>query len=217
MTLKLYFAPGACSFAALVGLEEAGADFEPARLNFAEADQRKPEFLAVNPRGRVPTLVIDGAPLTENVAVLSYIARRFSEARLLPLDGSLRQARADELMAWFASGVHVAFANVFRPERFIADEAIRPVLAAGGRRAVLAAYDELEQRLAGSGGDWFLGEDFSLIDPYAYVFWRWGDRLELDRAPYPAFNAHAARLRARPSVQRALAHEAGQVAVAAAG
>ena len=206
MALTLYFAAGASSLPALVGLEEAGATFEAVRLALAEGQQRTPEYLSVYPRGRVPVLVVDGQTIGENVAVLSVIANLFPKARLLPLFDPIELGRAYELLAWFASGVHVAFAQVSRPERYSRDQTIWPALKAGGRENMLAAYAEIEARLR-DGRPWLLGEAFSLADPYALVFHRWAERLEVDMTAYPAFSAHAARVRERPSVQRALAHE----------
>ena len=206
MALTLYFAAGSCSLPALVGLEEAGAAFEAVRLVLAEGHQRTPEYLAVNPRGRVPLLVVDGVRIGENIAVLSTIANLFPRADLLPLGDPVELGRAYELLAWFASSVHVSFAQTGRPERYTRDQSAWPALKAGGRENLLAAYEEIEARLE-DGRPWLLGARFSLADPYALVFHRWAERLDIDMAAYPAYSAHAERLRARPSVQRALAHE----------
>src|SRR5690349_5505043 len=118
MALTLYFAAGSCSLPALVGLEEAGATFEAVRLVLADGHQRTPEYLAVNPRGRVPALVVDGQRIVENIAVLTTIAQLFPDAGLLPADDPVQLGRAYELLSWFASGVHVSFAQVGRPERY---------------------------------------------------------------------------------------------------
>lgn len=206
MAITLYFAAGSSSLPAMVGLEEAGAAYEAVRLGLAEGQQRTPEYLAVYPRGRVPVLIVDGERIGENIAILTVIARRFPTARLLPFQDPVQLGRAYELLAWFASGVHVAFAQVGRPERYTRDEAAWPALKAGGRENMLAAYAEIEARLA-DGRTWLLGEEFSLADPYALVFHRWAERLTMDMAAYPAYSAHAERLRQRPSVQRALGHE----------
>jgi len=215
MTLTLYFAAGSCSLPALVGLEEAGADYDAIRLVLADGDQKRPEYLAVNPRGRVPALVVDGTTIVENVAVLTTLAHLFPGAGLLPLGDPIQLGRAYELLAWFASGVHVSFAQFGRPERYTRDTDAWPALKAGGRENMLAAYAEIETRLT-DGRPWLLGETFSLADPYALVFHRWAERLDVDTADYPAYSAHAARLRQRPSVQRALGQEASPRTLAAA-
>lgn len=206
MSLTLYFAGGSCSLPALVGLEEAGAQFEAVRLVLADGDQRTPEYLAINPRGRVPVLALDGQTVGENVAVLTAIANRFPQAKLLPFGDEVLLGRAYELIGWFSSGVHVSFAQVFRPERFSRDERAWPAIRAGGRENVLAAFAEIEQRLQ-NGGPWLLGEAFSLVDPYALVFHRWAPRLEIDASTYPAFSTHAQRVLTRPAVGRAVTRE----------
>lgn len=215
MTLTLYFAAGSCTLPALVGLEEAGAAYEAVRLVLPDGDQRRPEYLAVNPRGRVPALVVDGVVITENVAVLTTLAHLFPAARLLPQGDPVQVGRAHELLAWFASSVHVSFAQVGRPERYTRDTGAWPALKVGGRENMLAAYAEIEARLA-DGRPWLLGDAFSLADPYALVSHRWAQRLDVDMAAYPTYSAHAARLEARPSVQRALAQEASPRTLAAA-
>lgn len=207
MSITLYYAAGSCSLAALVGLEEAGAPFEAVRLVLPDGDQRTPQYRKINPRGRVPALAIDGQVFGENVAVLSVIARLFPQARLLPDADPVAIGRAYELIGWFSSGVHVSFAEISRPERYTRDESAWPALAAGGRENMLAAYAEIEERLS-DGRTWLLGEDFSLVDPYAYTLFRWSNRLEADMSAFPAFSAHADRVQARPSVQRALQREA---------
>jgi len=213
MSLKLYFAPGASSLAPLVALEEAGAAYEGERLLLADSQQRRPDFLAINPRGRVPVLIADGQVITENVAILTTIAHRFPAADLLPFESPPLLARAYELIGWFASGVHVAFAEVFRPERFTDDEAAKAALAAGGRRKVLLAFEEIEAILQGARSGWLVGDRFTAVDPYALVFWRWAGRLNIETADYPAFTAHATRLLERPSVRRAIAHETGSAPI----
>jgi len=209
MSLTLYFAAGSCALPALVGLEEAGAEFDAVRLVLPDGDQRRPEYLAIHPRGRVPVLVIDGVAIGENIAVLTAIDRLFPQARLLPAGDVVQVARTYELLAWFASGVHVAFAHFSRPERYTRDTSVWPALKEGSRENMRAAYAEIEARLQ-DGRSWLLGESFSLADPYAHVFHRWAPRLDIDLNSYPAFQAHAQRVQARPSFQRAVLHEASE-------
>jgi len=205
MGLTLYCAPGSCSVAAQIALEETAVDFDLVCLDLAAAEQRKPAFLAVNPRGRVPALVADGTAITENIAILTYVAHRFPEAELLPFADLKLLARAFELMSWFASGVHVSFAQIFRSERFADDEATKRHLKSDGRQRVLLAYTELEA--LARAGEWMLGRSYSVVDPYALAFWRWGSRLDIDMHDYPAWTAHARRVLERPAAQRALARE----------
>ena len=204
--IKFYYSGAPNPMKVALMLEEAGLAYEPVPVDTRKGEQHKPEYLAINPRGRVPVLALDGQTVGENVAVLTAIANRFPQAKLLPFGDEVLLGRAYELIGWFSSGVHVSFAQVFRPERFSRDESAWPAIRAGGRENVLAAFTEIEQRLQG-GGPWLLGEAFSLVDPYALVFHRWAPRLEIDVSAYPAFTAHAQRVLARPAVGRAVTRE----------
>lgn len=203
--IKLYYSPGACSLAPHIALEESGAAFEAQRVAIAEGDNRKPDYLAVNPHGFVPALEVDGAVITENVAVLTFVASRFPEARLLPFDDPVALARALSQMAFLSSSVHIAFAQVWRPRRFTADESVHPQISAGGRDRILKYYAEIDERLGRSA--WLAGDAFTLADPYVLVFFRWGNRIGLDMSAWPNWAAHSRRMLERPAVQRALARE----------
>jgi glutathione S-transferase len=207
MTLKLYFAPGASSLAPLIALEEIGVAYATHRLDLAAGDQRKPDYLRVNPRGRVPTLTVKGEPVTEVLAVLTYLAHAYPHSELLPLADPLKLAHAYEVMSWFASTVHVAFAQIARPERFADDETVKAALATPGEARFHRTLADIE-RLAQGPGPWLLGEGFSAVDAYALVIWRWAERRRIDLTAYPAWSAKAARALARPSVKRALRKEA---------
>jgi glutathione S-transferase len=210
MTLQLYFAPGSSSLAPLVALEEIDIPYGAHRVDLVAGDQRKPEYLKVNPRGRVPTLVVDGQPVTEVLAILTYLAHRYPHSELLPLGDPLKLAKAYEVMSWFASTVHVAFAQIARPERYADDEAVKAALATPGEARFARTLTDIE-RLAQGPGPWLLGEDFSVVDAYALVIWRWAERRQIDTGKYPAWSAKAARAFARPSVVRALRKEATPV------
>ena len=208
--LKLYYAPGACSLVAHVALEETGAPFETMRINLAGGEQRLPAYLAVNPRGRVPTLITDTGVVLENIAILSYIAMRFRDARLLPFQDLAQMARAYELMSWFASGVQVSFSQIFRSERFTDDEEAKSHLKEDGRKRCATAFGEIDGIAA--SGRWMLGDTYSVLDPFALVLWRWGQRIGLDASAYPAFFAHTEDVLRRPAVVRVLERESAQAA-----
>lgn len=210
MTLQLYFAPGSSSLAPLVALEELDIPYVGHRLDLAAGDQRKPEYLKVNPRGRVPTLVVDGQPVTEVLAILTYLAHRYPHSELLPLADPLKLAKAYEVMSWFASTVHVAFAQIARPERYADDEAVKAALATPGEARFARTLTDIEH-LARGPGPWLLGDAFTAVDAYALVIWRWAERRSIDTALYPAWSAKVARAFARPSVVRALRKEAAPV------
>ena len=207
--MKLYYSPGACSLAPHIALEETGQPFEPVRVDFAAGEQRSPEYLALNPRGRVPTLADGSFVVTENPAVLRYIARLVPSAALWP-DDPRDEACCVEWLAWCSSGLHIAYAHIRRAERYAATESGRADVVAKGRETVRGTWEQVERRLAGSGSEWLAGERYCVADPYLFVFWTWarGPVLAYDvERDFPAWTAHARRLGERPAVQRALARE----------
>jgi glutathione S-transferase len=215
MALTLYYAPGACSRVPHVALEEAGADFDTVRLNLADGDQRSPSYLALNPKGGVPTLVVGERRLTEVIAIVTYPDRRFTTAGILPGHDPLLLARAFEVMTWLASTVHVAFAQITRAERYADDPVIRSALAAPGTGPAHLGLDGLET-LAAAKDAWLIGETLTAVDSYALVVRRWAERIGVDLSAYPAWTAKGDRALARPSLIRVLAREASPfVAVAA--
>jgi glutathione S-transferase len=202
--LKLFYSPGACSLVSHIALEEAGADYEAVRLNFAEGDQRKQDYLAINPHARVPALVTGGGTITENVAILNYIADRFGTDGSVPRGDAFAAAKCNELLGWFASSVHIAFAEVFRPGRFVTDEALHDAVKQGGRAALSGYFDEIDGRC---GDSWVLGETFTAADSYLAVFFRWARRMDMDMIRYRRWAALVERVVDRPAVQRALEGE----------
>jgi glutathione S-transferase len=200
----LYFSPGACSLAAHVALEEAGAAFDAVRTLVAEGAHRTPEYLKINPHGRVPALAeADGWVLTETPAIMTYAARARPEAGLIPEDPR-DAARVQELLTFFASSVHVTFAQVWRSERFAEDETARAAVQATGRAKLPDWFDELD---ALARGGWVVGGRFSLADAYPFVFARWARRIGFDMSPWPNWRAHTRAVLARPAVGRVLARE----------
>ena len=202
--MKLYYLPGACSIGIHVILEEIGKPFELGRLNGQAQDQYKPEFVAKNPKSKVPTLEQDdGAIITEFTAIAYYLGRSFPEAKLLPSD-ILSETRALELMDYIVATVHMrGFTRIFRPEGF----AVRPEDAesvkAAGREVVEKGFKILEAEL--DGKDYLLG-GYSVADSALfYVEWWGAGRAGLTLPPNLA--AHLDRMKARPAVQRMLATE----------
>jgi glutathione S-transferase len=202
--LKLYFAPGSSSLASHIALEEAGARFETQLVDEHGGEHKRPAYLAINPRGKVPALRLpSGDILVENTAILAYVARTHPDAGLLPRDAE-GEARALSLMAFFASAVHPAFAHFYAPQRFTADAAGEAGVKARGLESFHAHCGELDARLAGR--DWFL-DDWSAVDCYAFLFWRWGSRAGLPMSELRHLTAHRERMLARPAVQRVLQRE----------
>lgn len=213
---RLYHSPGACSLAAHIAFEELGIPYKPVRVVIAEGQNQAPAYLAINPRGRVPALAIsdhaaagDEAKeqiLTELSAILIYLAKTYPAANLLPQD-TLPFVRAVEWMSWLGSTMHTGgVRTVLRPDRFVSDPAAADAVKTRGTENVLTGYADIESRLAGR--QWALGDQYSVVDMYLLVFFRWGNRVGLPmRQKYPNYTRIMDAARARPAVQRAIAHE----------
>lgn len=208
MPLTLFASPGSSSFAPHVVLQEIGAPFELALITHhgEGADTHKPEYLRMNPKGRVPVLTDGKFVLTESAAILIHLASRHPELCLMPAepDGLVR---AVEWFNWLSSAVHaVAVRMIWRADFFSDDRAAHPAIVRKGHEHLAHAHTLIEQRL--ENGDFAVGNAYSIVDPYLLVYFRWGNRMQLDMAGrFPAWTAHARRLEARPAVQRALAAE----------
>jgi glutathione S-transferase len=206
MALQLYYTPVSCSMVPYINLVEAQADFEVIPLNFSKGQHMSPEYLAVNPKHRVPVLMIDGEPLSENVAINIWIARAFPHAKLLPLDGK-QEIKGISLMAWCASGIHPALTPNALPKRFCdmpdSEESVKQCA-----QKLLAEYFAIADALL-AGREWLLDH---YTAPDAYFFWTFlrAVRFEpkyLDLSKFPNCHAHLERMKKRPSVQKLLAFE----------
>jgi glutathione S-transferase len=184
--LTFYFTPGASSMATHIALHEVGVPFESRLISLAKKENRTPEYLALNPEGKVPTLVIDGHPLTEVAANLWYLAKRFPEARLLPQNDLVAEADVISWMSFIAATIH--------PARRIGVERWKEVF-------VLA-----DQRLGRR--DWAIGR-YSIADIHLFrLYWRFYRTLNTKPSDYPGLAAHYDRMMARPAVQRTCEIEA---------
>jgi len=202
----LYYAPTACSIAPHIALEEIGAKFEARRIDLAKGEQTSPDYLKVNPRGRVPAMIIDGEVVTEVPALLTYIGGLRPEAGLIPEAGTLSHARCFEWLGFLSSTLHVGYAQFRRPRRFLQEgSSCSNELSEEGRRITISLYREVEQRL---GDGWAAGHSYSIADIYLFPFHGWAWRLDLDAAAeFPKWTVLVERLKQRPPVQRALARE----------
>ena len=204
MALKLFYSPGACSLAPHIALEEAGADFEPVRVTLAQGEHLKPEYLAINPHARVPALAANGVVVTENIAILNYIADTFGAEGSVPRGSPLEAARCNELLGWFSSSVHIAFAQVWRAERFTRDETVHEAIQSGGREVLAQQFAEIDGLC---GENWLVDGRFSAADSYALTFFRWGRRIGVDMSGYRGWAELCGRILERPAVKRALERE----------
>ena len=205
--LKLYYSAGACSMAPHILLEESGLPYTVELTAIAQGKTRTPEYLAINPKGRVPALLTEeGEILTEVPAISWYIADAAPAVRLLP-QGRLAGARSFEWFNWLSGTVHtMAFGQYWRTQRFVADEQFFPPIKEKGRENILDNFAYVEGRLADRS--WAVGNAYTAVDAYLLVFFRWGHRIGLDmRAGYPQWTRHAERVLERPAVQRVLQQE----------
>ena len=185
-----------------IALEEAGAKFEAKPISLAKGQHRTPEYLNINPYGQVPALIVDGKLLTENLAILVWIAEQYPDAQLLPTD-SWERIQALSYLARLTSDVHKSFGPLFRPEAYVGETA-REEFVRNVRAMVEDRLSGLETRLAGK--EYALGK-FSVVDCYLYVFFAWATHLGFDTAKWPNYSKHHERMNARPAVQRMRARE----------
>ena len=202
--LKLYYSPGACSLVPHIALEEAGADFQALRIPIAEGGHQTPEYLAINPHARIPALGIDRGVITENIAVLNFLADKLRAPGSVPREDPYAAARTNELLGWFSSSVHIAFAQIWRGSRFTDDESLWRPLEAGGRKVLTRQFDEIEALCV---DEWLVPGHFTAADTYALTFLRWANRIGFDIGRYPQWVALAGRALERPAVGRALERE----------
>jgi glutathione S-transferase len=199
--LTLYYAPGACSLASHIVLEESGEKYEAKRVDLAKGEQRTEAYLKIHPLGRVPALLLDnGEPLTENTAILPYLGKRFG---LWPKD-PLAEAKALSLIGYFASSVHPAHAHISRPERYASDKSYFPDIQEQGRKTFHGYLKQIDGML--SGRQW-LSDQYSVLDPYGLLFYTWGVRRELPVAELKNYTAFKDRMLQRPAVRRIVEDE----------
>ena len=181
--LTFYFAPGSSSMAVHIALHETGAPFEARPMSFATKDMQKPEFRAINPNGKVPTLLVDGRVLTEVAGCLFYLARTYPNANLLPVDDPEAEAQVVSWMSFIASAIH--------PARQAGIERTREV------------WQIADTRLGRS--DWAVGGRYSIADIHLFrLYWRTRDALEPKAGGFANIEAHYQRVMARPAVRKTI-------------
>lgn len=201
--MKLYYAPGACSLAPHIVLEEIGKPYELQRVDLAGGEQRTDAYLKIHPNGRVPALLLDdGTIITENTAILPYLGKKFG---LWPKD-EIGDAKALSLIGLFAAGVHPAWAHISRPGRYATDVATHPNLQATGIASFTTYLRQIDRMLADR--EWFCGA-YSVVDAYGLVFYAWAQRRASDfpMAELANYRAFRDRMLARPAVRKVLEDE----------
>ena len=210
--LTLYYGPRACSLATHIALIDAGAEFRAVRLNLANGDQHKPEYAAINPKGRVPSLQTERGILTETPALLAYVAQRFPQAKLAPLDDPFEFARVQEFNNYLSSTAHVAHAHRGRGTRWV-DAADSAALAAMQRyvpTSMTKIFELIDTRML--KGPWVMGDTYTICDPYLFTISQWLEGDGVNLAHLPKVRDHHARMSERASVKRAIAEETQAVA-----
>ncbi len=202
--ITLHYAQGACSLASQIALAEAGAEYTPYRVDFAAQEQRSPQYLKINPHGRVPALQVDGHVITESPAILSYIAERFPEARLIP-EALTGRAYVRQMLSWFSGTVHTTFAHIFRTERYVGEGGPVDAAKATARASLEGYFTEIEAIFAAS--DWVSLDGYTVADGYPFVFYRWARKIGFDMRAYEAWTRHVWRMLDRPAVIRAIETE----------
>ena len=199
--MRLFWSPGSCSLASHIALEEAGADYEAVKLDVRTGDQRKPEYLAINPKGRVPALVTEHGVLSENVAILAYVAQSHPQARLAPTD-PWGFAQAQAFNSYMASTVHVAHAHKMRGYRWADEESSFTDMRRKVPQTMTEAFRLIEDEFL--KGPWVLGDAYSICDAYLFTVADWleGDGVDVSRLPRVI--EHRERVRVRPAVARVM-------------
>ncbi|MGX9354702.1 glutathione S-transferase family protein [Roseobacteraceae bacterium S113] len=211
--LKLFVAPNTCARVPTIALEEIGVAFETELVRTAANQQNSAAFLKVNPKGKVPTLLIDGAPLTENVAILSWLNETFPEARLMPRPANALEAKkqiAD--LAFFSATVHPTVTRIAMPIKLIEDKALSfEIVRPKGIEAMNTIMSMIDARLA--DGPWWYGETWSIVDGYLYWAWTRICGVGYPQEAFPNIRRHRDMSDARPAIQRAMAREAVNIEI----
>jgi glutathione S-transferase len=215
MSLKLYFAPGACSFVPHALLETAGEPFEPVLVKLHKQENLTPEYRAINPRGQVPVLFDGGEKITQILAIVSYLNDRFPQCNFLPRE-PLARARVLETLAWMNNTVHPAFTHVFMPYKFTDNEQAQAQIKAFNAKIYGPMLGEIESMAAAAaqeGQAYLGGDDFGPLDAYALTLLRWGGFAGHDPQGYPALWSLVQRVALLPAVARAIERERLQLNV----
>ncbi len=209
MEIQLYYAPITCALAPYITLTEANADFEVLPLNFRKGQNKTAQYLKLNPKHKVPLLMVDGKALTENVAIHSWIARTFPAANLLPAD-PWQELKAIAMLSWCSSGIHPYLSRINSPPKVCdlsdSGESVRRLAA----EFLYEAFQIAEDLLAGRA---YFFDHFTAPDAHFFWCFRRATLFELDLAGLPNCAAHFERMKTRASVQKLLAYE-GEVQAA---
>jgi glutathione S-transferase len=203
--LKFYYAPHTCALASHIALEQAGAGYETVRVDFAANGQRTPEYLAINPKGRVPALVTDRGVLTETPAILTFICQSYPKARLAPLDDVFALAQVQSFNSYLCSTLHVAHAHRMRGYRWADDPAAIKEMQRKAPQAVSECFALVEHEML--KGPWVMGDTYSICDTYLFTLAQWLEADGVDLTKIPKVVDHRRRMSELPAVRKVVAQE----------
>ena len=209
MSMKLYFAPGACSFVPHSLLETAGAPFEPVMVKLHKGEQNEPAYRAINPRGQVPVLVDGEHTITQIPAIVQYLDAKFPEQGFLPRE-TLARTKALETLSWMNNTVHPTFTHVFMPHKFAGTPETQAELKAFNAKVyagLLGEIEQMAQQAAAQGRPFLAGEKLGPLDVYALTLLRWGGFAQIDPAGVPALWSHVQKVAQQPGVAKAIERE----------
>jgi glutathione S-transferase len=198
--MKLFYAPGTISLATLITLIETDAEFDPIRVNFYEKEQTKPEYLAINPKGRVPALVTDTGILTETAALITYIAELYPNANLIPSD-PFERAKMNEMLSYLASTVHINHAHKLRGYRWASKQSSFDDMKEKVAGNILESFGLIEETL--ETGPWIIGAQYTVADAHLYTIASWLENDGVPQSKLPNVKAHFERMSERPAVIKA--------------
>jgi glutathione S-transferase len=200
--MKLYYSPGSCALASHIALLDAGAAHEAIRVSFNDEEQKKPAYLAINPKARVPSLVTDNGILTETPAILAYVAQTHPDKKLAPLNDAFAFAQVQAFNSYLCSTVHVAHAHGRRGARWVDDESAMAAMKRKVPQTMADCFSLIEKTMI--RGPWVMGERYTICDPYLYTISTWLKGDGVDIAKFPKVSAHFAAMSECPSVREAL-------------
>jgi len=205
LMLTFYYAPNTCALASHIALKDARAEFEARRIDFSKGEQQSPDYLDINPKGRVPALVTPGGVITETPAILAFVAQRFPLARLAPLDDPFAFAEMQSFNSYLCSTVHVAHAHGRRGTRWADEPSSIEDMKRKVPQTMAACFDLIEAKML--KGPWAMGDSYSIADAYLYTMGLWLEGDGVDTSRLPRVMEHRARMQERDSVKAATAEE----------
>lgn len=199
--MKFFYAPGTVAMASLIALYEVDADFEPIRLNFQKSEQTKPEYLAINPKGRVPALITKDGILTETPAILIYLGETYPAANLIPSD-PFERAKMHEMLSYLASTVHVNHAHKMRGHRWVDQKSSIDDMQSKVTDNMYNSFQLIENEL--NKGPWLIGNQYTVADAHMFAITSWleGDGVPISNLPNVA--KHFAAMQKRAAVIKAM-------------